>query len=552
MGKEDRKHQDTSNLVQGSMFNDISNIVEQSLTSIKSVELSIRDEVKIHTDQFISPDFPQLILPRRWEALAAEANKRNIPLKPIIAPVQDAIVEVERELRRITETGMGRLLVISGVTGSGKTTFLNSLNLFIDNVSVHTLKSLGTIERREDIEVTLSSLRRENDSYSIVVLEGKETPGSLQDEEIDILLTTLNQDFRKNTGRHTLFVIPTTSQTIAQQIGFRAANIGGMVSLSKPFYVFSGPQKKEYVTIANDTLRALNSSRTLLQYGVSNSIVNALAETSESIGAFLEGCYNEIEQHRNSLRESAATIKRKRIHLWMIFCPLEEDTRRSHDIIRSLTFGDSQHVQVARLLTGDSQEVRYWEDKAGAFAQAAQYLDLRVLYLPMRTVNAIATAYGNSSMVQQLKDLRLIKRQATRSSAQDSLGSTALGAFLKQGGFLDRDPSRRGRPTPEQSKIFQEVVKITSKDDLVLNAAIAQAIRDSNQNPDSKVVTALPLVDSRKLIVDVGIVTPTDIYCLEMKWRSSLLQESEVIRQTAGRVKDYAMELPELNRLLTL
>ena len=184
-----------------------------------------------------------------------------------------------------------------------------------------------------------------------------------------------------------------------------------------------------------------------------------------------------------------------------------------------------------------TQKARFWESRKGAFAQAAQYLDLRVMYLPLRTVNAIATAYGQDSLIRHLKDLNLIQRQATRASAQDSIASTAIGAFLRREGFIDRDPSRRGKPDETQQAIYRETVRLATKDEYVLNSAVAQTLRDWQKSPDMSVATELSLTETRKLLTDIVVVTTTDIYCLEMKWRSVVLHESEVIRQTAGELE---------------
>jgi DNA (cytosine-5)-methyltransferase 1 len=340
-------------------------------------ELQLRNSVEIFTESAQAPSFPPIILPDRWEILEHEAKQRNIPLKPLITPVQEAIGEIERELRRIQETGIGRLYLISGITGSGKTTFLNSLNLFVDGVSVHSIK-MYTIDSRESIEETLQQLNRSETKNSIVVLEGRETPGSFKSEEIDILLTTLNQDFRNGVGSKTLFVIPTTSPQVAQSVSERAYNIGGMTSRNRQFYVFKGPDRSRFVSITNDTLRALNESRTLAEYGISDEMAKDIAESVESIRAFIQNCYEVIVDRKQVVLNHSSATKRKRVHLWMVFCSLENNSRNNYDIIRSLTFGEFQHVQVKRALIGDSQEVRAWEKRQDAFALAAQYLDLRL------------------------------------------------------------------------------------------------------------------------------------------------------------------------------
>src|SRR5205085_7841339 len=150
-----------------------------------------------------------------------------------------------------------------------------------------------------------------------------------------------------------------------------------------------------------------NDSRTLFEYGITDELAKGIAESSDSIGSFISRCYGEIVKKREALENSIVNIKRKRIHLWLVFCSLEEEPRRNHDIIRSLTVGDSQHVQIKRILIGDSRETRFWEGRESAFAQAAQYLDLRIMYLPLRTINAIVTAYGYKELVEDLKRLTL-------------------------------------------------------------------------------------------------------------------------------------------------
>ncbi len=79
----------------------------------------------------------------------------------------------------------------------------------------------------------------------------------------------------------------------------------------------------------------------------------------------------------------------------MVFCSYEEDNRRNYDIIRALTISNFQYAQVGRMLVGESNEIKFWEGRQSTFALAAQYLDLRVTYMPMKTANAIVTAYGN-------------------------------------------------------------------------------------------------------------------------------------------------------------
>jgi DNA (cytosine-5)-methyltransferase 1 len=526
----------------------------KTLAEVRQREEQIRKAANIKLSSGVASDtFPKLILPKRWEILSREAEVKKVPLKPLIVPVENSLDEIRRELRRIEETGMGKLYVMSGSTGTGKTTFLNSLQNFLDSIEVCTISEMN-LERRESVKTRLASLHRKPHKFSIVVLEGKETPGTLKDDEIDILLTALNADFRSEVGRRTLFVIPTTEAVVAQSISYRAATIGGMTSHHRPFHVFSGPPKSKYYSIANDTVQALNDARTLLEYGISEQHGQAIAEASPSIGAFIESCYNKIEEQRDRTEALAIDIKRKRIHLWMVFCSTEEKKtpRRNHDIIRALTTGDDQRAQVNRILKGDSKAARTWEGKENILGQASQYLDLRIMYLPLRTATAIATAYGHKEFIEHLKTLKLdngdpaLQKATHKGDAQRSLTTTAIIAFLSGQGFTDPDPSKRGSLTPQQQALFKALVELTHNDDKAANAMIAQTLRDWNKDPENKVVTELPLNEAGTLSTDIAFVTPTEIYCLEIKWRSRLLTDGMVVQATLSRISDFVNELPEL------
>ena len=399
------------------------------------------------------------------------------------------------------------------------------------------------------MENALALLGRKSDKVSIVILEGREAFGSLRDEELDLLLTTLNVDFRSDAGRRTLFVIPTTAPSLAQAISERAAMIGGMTSRERPFFVFNGPMRHEYVTITNETLAAFNDARSLLDYGISDELAKGIAEATASIGQFIERCHQEIMERQQRLETSFAEVKHKRIHLWMVFCSAEEDLRRNHDIVRSLTVGGKQSVQVSRILIGDSKEVREWQSRASEFAQVASFLDLRVMYLPVRTALAVITAYVPTDVMATLKETRLLQRETVRVRAQESLSNSVIGTFLRHRDF-NEDPSRRGRLDDRQKQLFQEVMKLAVADETILNAMIAQALREWHSDPEVVIATEKSLNEQRSLCADLAVVTSTDIYCLEMKWRSKQLQDSEVIRETVERVTDFAKNLPELKHLV--
>jgi hypothetical protein len=199
----------------------------------KTYEGRLRNNVEIYTEKPTNPKFPSLVFPYRWERLKAIADTKKISLKPLIVPVYEGIKEIDEQLQRVEETGMGRLFIICGESGSGKTTFLNSLGYFIDDLYIKSV-TMKNIDSTDLVQTTLDAAGRELDQKSLIVLEGKETPGALKDDEIDNLLAALNIDFRTDSGSSTLFVIPTPSQAVANSISQRAAAVGKMTSPNFP------------------------------------------------------------------------------------------------------------------------------------------------------------------------------------------------------------------------------------------------------------------------------------------------------------------------------
>ncbi|MBD2072282.1 hypothetical protein H6F93_32955 [Leptolyngbya sp. FACHB-671] len=67
-----------------------------TISDIRGRESKLRSEAEIHIPEPSTHNFPPLIFPQRWELLKAETDKRKVPIKPLIMPVQQALVEVEK------------------------------------------------------------------------------------------------------------------------------------------------------------------------------------------------------------------------------------------------------------------------------------------------------------------------------------------------------------------------------------------------------------------------------------------------------------------------
>lgn len=84
----------------------------------------------------IPKNLPRLELPRRWEFLEQRAKEVKIDPAEVVERVDDAADRIDELLRRVRDGGGGVIEVFYGLSGSGKTTFLQTLSRFFDNIRV--------------------------------------------------------------------------------------------------------------------------------------------------------------------------------------------------------------------------------------------------------------------------------------------------------------------------------------------------------------------------------------------------------------------------------
>ena len=77
------------------------------------------------------------LLPDRFEGLNDTAGNKDVT--KIIVPVQSGIKKIKEYYEEISSSGRGAFLILLGNSGSGKTTFLRTLSIFIKDVEVVTL-----------------------------------------------------------------------------------------------------------------------------------------------------------------------------------------------------------------------------------------------------------------------------------------------------------------------------------------------------------------------------------------------------------------------------
>ena len=126
----------------------------------------------------------ELFVPDRFDMLLRRAPAQ---LDTIVVPVDDALQHVKTVHRDMLAAGRGAFLIVRGASGSGKSTFLRTLNLFLEDVEVF------VISRSQPIEAALRAASDTNTSLRIIIIDERETLIQVPQGEIESSIHEINE-----------------------------------------------------------------------------------------------------------------------------------------------------------------------------------------------------------------------------------------------------------------------------------------------------------------------------------------------------------------------
>jgi hypothetical protein len=544
---------------------------------------------------------PELVIKTRWERLEQAINK-DTHAKTIIRPVPDAIQVISRLIMSVRATNDCKILVIKADSGTGKTTFLNTLDLYIHDhtgtkLTIQTI-DLFNVVNADDFSSELRQLDIKEGAVNIVVLEGKETPGDIDSDFIDGVISRINR-FSRNHNQPMLVVIPTNEDTVAKRWVSVAAKTGGLSPTSLPegqtWYDFPGVPRNKYIEIAEETIRILNSSREITDFGISASEMVHMADMSDTIGAFLEA----LTAKNVHIRTATQQRLEKRTKVWVVFCcPDRTAYDQLYSRVDAMVLNKDFRVSPEKLISSvqDNAQTRKFDNEIAwpKLLHTLNFLDIRVVNLPIVTMINAALAFGDEELLNSFKttplreyrkdipeemwrrdekierknkapsgdddfddvfdwDEPLNKRRRQSDNVRDSLRSSNL--F-----FLLRNMPGQGQKggNKETSKQLAQFLHLMDKhpNPLDLHYYIGMGLKDllttENFPGYLTVGTETPYIQNRRSPVpDVAIYTEECDYLLEFHFSKRSLSSSELARYVIQSViQKYMDELPVLKSLL--
>lgn len=296
-------------------------------------------------------------------------------MRSIIVPVEGTLTAVDARFDDLSGAGSGGLMILRGDSGSGKSTFLDTVGLFRTGVVTE------RIGAEEDLRASIQTLEPSSDPR-IVVLEGREALGEVSSAALEEGLHAINAFVRTDAGRGTLVVWPTNTDELTDSLVDLARKLGddALFGVGEPVERFGGPAKDQYVAIATRTVAALNESASLAALGVSEERAAALVDEADTIGRYLALIRGELIRNTGWVK-SLNPAEQPRV--WTVVIAGNDPDAD----VAALNRGGQALADIDRLMTSTGanivKELKKFPDQIGILGTV---LDARILHVDMVTV----------------------------------------------------------------------------------------------------------------------------------------------------------------------
>ncbi len=444
-------------------------------------------------------------------------------LDSIVLPVDPALSKIKNVARDMNAAGRGAFLILRGDSGSGKSTFVNTVGFFIEEVEVLSLS------KNESIEKVLMSVGRTSFKLRIIVIEGRDALREVTSRELESSIHEMNRFLRSDAGERTLIVWPTNADDLEAALVDAAKRVGAdaLLGIENTSYRFVGPPKSQYVDIANRTIATLNQGASLADLGVSQERASELAESASTIGSYLGFLRADLLRNQSRVEE---LLDKERCRLWIVIAAGNDP----EGDVAGLTRGTSSAADVERLLGATNanivQDLKKYPDKLGILSTV---LDAKILHLPSVVALSIARDFGDKKLTELMTQSSL-----STSKQNDALVRLERTDIAKAFSTAPTGTRTRGpKPGSNTESAFKKLALIASKADQPLNASIGSALLAADY------VTAFETEQD----LGTGLTRYSDLVCksntlervrIEVMWRAKT-NRAEIANYTLTKLYNY-------------
>lgn len=493
-----------------------------------------------------------LQLPETFEqsraALDPSSATYATKLAQFVQPVEDTETEVVDLLSRVVN-GTGRAVLLLGTTGSGKSTFIQSLtwrkHLGLARLESIDCSDLSQSSKLHELGARLqiaAETARNSRGVTAVSIDYLESLGGIQSEEKRAFFQTLNGLLRKSPM---LVVWPVTNSEDAASMIAEAKSVSGTVFDTRvPILKFQGPKIEAFPSIVRNTIAVFNESKMLQDFLLTDAELDKVRDdlvADKDIDPTIRNYIQRVQIHwsekSGQLKSLNAKLPRPN-EVWCVFChPTAEDvvsmfaTKGSQAASAWIAY----HAKLWEYVPGTQRAAR-WKNPTRLQYAIGGALVTRVLHLSPQSLISVCMAYSTDAKLDPVKTAGPAEWK-DKSKAKDYVSTSALYRQL-----IGNPPSKgktKGGPAAAARQSATAPFEILNKivagsgNDRYVNHAIAECLREKLSS-DFGVFSEQSHPWIPGITPDIRIDTPDGRQiCLEFCYTNN---------QKPGGVADYVLD----------
>jgi energy-coupling factor transporter ATP-binding protein EcfA2 len=470
----------------------------------------------VETTQLVFPS-DDLFVPDRFEQLAGG----NVNLRTIVVPVKNELETLNTRFREMRASRRGAMVVLRGETGSGKSTFLDTVGLFVKGVeSVRIPASASIASALAELSPT--------DRVRIIVLEGREALRDVEPAVLEDAVHAINAHVRGG-AQSDLIVWPANTDDLAEKLAELAGALGGeaLLGTGSPIQRFTGPPNSEYVHIAQQTISALNEGASLAALGVTTERAEELAAGAPTIGRYLALIRDELLANGGHVR---GLLAEERFRMWTVVVA-GDDAERD---VAALTRGPYSVADVDRLLTAtEANIVKELREHPAQLGILGTMLDAKIVSLGTLEILSIAREFGDQTLHDLMRANNMVVKRDAR--ALERLASSELGLIMSGRSLGLRKTG--AKPGTNTQVAFRSLADIARTNDIACNRAIGNALVAAGYITSFTTEKDLGTGLTRKS--DLFCETSSDSLRIEVMWRAEN-RRADIAQYVLSKLRNYA------------
>lgn len=324
-----------------------------------------------------------------------------------VQPDED-IEAIKRFLASAESASQGKVLFLNGPSGTGKSTFVHSLEIFLADrvgevVRLPPPHELAVV----DIPAYLARLPVKS-KFTVVNFDGREAP-YFNEPEYQTFLGALNGLLR--TRKDLLVVWPVTDTGFSDKLIALLERVGGRSAFGlTPQHKLLGIASSRFNLVLEKLLQVANWR--LEDAAISDTEVAELAATSDRIGVFLD--------RLQALITSRFDVGEMGVEFPTVVIAISSGEPRIREIARSVRRADSYYIEASRLLmyTKQSNVAEWWSNRATNLRSALPHVialfNAQLVSISASTVVHSVLQHGDAELKAMVQGVRSDRGNAKR------------------------------------------------------------------------------------------------------------------------------------------